>query len=315
MRGSSRTSFGIPVKKSSDLRIIVLGAAAGGGLPQWNCGCLNCTMARDPGSALKPQSQSSLAVSLDGEAWAVFNASPDIRQQIQDNRLLQPRRLRHTPIKSVVLTNGDIDHLAGLLVLREKQPFTVFSTRSVGEIIAENSIFGVLDPELVSRKSVMIEEAFFPLPGLEARLFAVPGKVPLFLEEDEPDLNVEGENTVGIELRAGSERVYYIPGCGMMNADLGARLRDADALFFDGTLFTDREMIATGTGRKTGRRMGHMPITGEGGSLDALDALNIRRKVYIHINNTNPIWRAGPERAAVESRGFEVGFDGMEVRL
>lgn len=272
-------------------------------------------MARDPGSALKPQSQSSLAVSLDGEAWAVFNASPDIRQQIEDNRLLQPRRLRHSPIKSVVLTNGDIDHLAGLLVLREKQPFTVFSTGSVGEIIAENPVFGVLDPDVVTRRRVEIEEAFFPLPDLEARLFAVPGKVPLFLEDDEPDLNVEGENTVGIELRAGSKRVYYVPGCGAINAGLGARLRDADALFFDGTLFTDREMIATGTGRKTGRRMGHMPIAGEGGSLDALDGLNIRRKVYIHINNTNPIWRAGPERAAVESRGFEVGCDGMEVSL
>ncbi|MBB4187185.1 pyrroloquinoline quinone biosynthesis protein B [Sinorhizobium terangae] len=303
------------MKKSSDVRIIVLGSAAGGGLPQWNCGCLNCTMARDPGSALKPQTQSSLAVSLDGEAWAVFNASPDIRQQIEHNRLLQPRRLRHSPIKSVVLTNGDIDHLAGLLVLREKQPFTVFSTCSVGEIIAENPVFRVLDPELVSRRSVEIEEAFFPLPDLEARLFTVPGKVPLFLEEDEPDLNVEGENTVGIELKAGSKRVYYIPGCGVMNAGLGARLADADALFFDGTLFTDREMIATGTGRKTGRRMGHMPISGEGGSLDILDGLNIRRKVYIHINNTNPIWRPGPERTAVESRGFEVGFDGMEVSL
>ncbi|MBP1888044.1 pyrroloquinoline quinone biosynthesis protein PqqB [Sinorhizobium mexicanum] len=303
------------MKKSSDLRIIVLGAAAGGGLPQWNCGCLNCTMARDPGSAVRPQSQSSLAVSLDGEAWAVFNASPDIRQQIEDNRLLQPRRLRHTPIKSVVLTNGDIDHLAGLLVLREKQPLTVFSTSSVGEIIADNPVFGVLDPDLVARRSVVIEEAFSPLPDLEARLFAVPGKVPLFLEEGEPDLNVEGENTVGIELRAGNERVYYIPGCAMINDALAARLRDADALFFDGTLFTDREMIATGTGRKTGRRMGHMPISGDGGSLDALEGLNIRRKVYIHINNTNPIWRAGPERAAVENRGFEVGFDGMEIRL
>ncbi|MCA1443419.1 pyrroloquinoline quinone biosynthesis protein PqqB [Ensifer sp. IC4062] len=303
------------MKKSSDLRIIVLGAAAGGGLPQWNCGCLNCTMARDPGSALKPQSQSSLAVSLDGESWAVFNASPDIRQQIEHNRLLQPRRLRHSPIKSVVLTNGDIDHLAGLLVLREKQPFSVFSTGSVGEIIAENPVFGVLDPDLVSRKGVEIEEPFFPLPDLEARLFAVPGKVPLFLEEDEPDLNVESENTVGIELKAGSKRVYYIPGCGLMNSGLGERLAGADALFFDGTLFTDREMIATGTGRKTGRRMGHMPIAGEGGSLDALDGLNIRRKIYVHINNTNPIWRPGPERTTVESRGFEVGFDGMEVSL
>ncbi|MCA1370144.1 pyrroloquinoline quinone biosynthesis protein PqqB [Bradyrhizobium sp. BRP14] len=303
------------MRKTSDLRIIVLGAAAGGGLPQWNCGCPNCSMARDPASDLKPQSQSSLAVSLDGEAWAVLNASPDIRQQIQDNRPLQPRRLRHSPIKSMVLTNGDIDHLAGLLVLREKQAFTLFATGAVNQIIAENSIFGVLDPELVSGESVAIEEPFSPLPGLDARLFSVPGKVPLFLEQGEPALNVEGENTVGIELRAGSKRVYYVPGCAMMTDALAQRLRGADAVFFDGTLFSDDEMIATGTGYKTGRRMGHMPIAGEGGSLDALAHLNVGKKVYVHINNTNPIWRAGTERAYVESHGFEVGFDGMEIQL
>ncbi len=303
------------MKRKSDLRVIIMGAAAGGGLPQWNCGCLNCAMAREQASSLRPQTQSSIAASVDGETWAVFNASPDIRQQIQANRPLQPRRLRHSPISSVVLTNGDIDHLAGLLVLREKQPFTLFSTGAVGRIIAENSIFGVLDAELVARRTVAIEEPFSPLPGLEARLFAVPGKVPLFLENGEPDLNVEGENTVGVELRAGSRRVYYIPGCGMLNDALAARLRDADALFFDGTLFRDDEMIVTGTGHKTGRRMGHMPIAGEGGSLDALGDLDIRRKIYVHINNTNPIWRAGAERERVEGRGFEVGFDGMEVRL
>jgi pyrroloquinoline quinone biosynthesis protein B len=293
----------------------VLGAAAGGGLPQWNCGCLNCAMARDPASPLKPQTQSSLAVSLDGEAWVVFNASPDIRQQIEHNRSLQPRRLRHSPISSVVLTNGDIDHLAGLLVLREKQPFTVYSTGAVAGIIADNPIFGVLDAELVSRQRVAIEEAFSPLPGLEVRLFPVPGKVPLFLEDGEPELDVEGEQTVGVELKAGAKRVYYIPGCGMLSDALGARLRDADALFFDGTLFRDNEMIATGTGQKTGRRMGHMPIDGDGGSLEALAELNIPRKIYVHINNTNPIWRAGSERERVGGRGFEVGFDGMEVHL
>ncbi|HXV31243.1 MAG TPA: pyrroloquinoline quinone biosynthesis protein PqqB [Sinorhizobium sp.] len=303
------------MNEKSDLRIIVLGAAAGGGLPQWNCGCVNCSMARDAASGLRPQSQSSLAVSLDGEAWAVFNASPDIRQQVDGTRALQPRRLRHSPIESVVLTNGDIDHLAGLLVLREKQAFTVFSTGAVARIIADNPVFRVLDPDRVSKRVVALEEAFFPLPGLEARLFAVPGKVPLFLEEGDPALGVEGEETVGLELQTAARRVYYIPGCGMLSDALAARLGDADALFFDGTLFRDDEMIASGTGTKTGRRMGHMPIDGEGGSLDALAGLNIRRKVYVHINNTNPIWRAGPERARVEGRGIEVGFDGMEVRL
>lgn len=303
------------MKNTSDLRIVVLGAAAGGGLPQWNCGCRNCAAARDPGSSLRAQTQSSLAVSLDGEAWAIFNASPDIRQQIQDNRALQPRRLRHSPINSVVLTNGDIDHLAGLLVLREKQPFTVFSTGAVAEVIADNPVFGVLDPGLVSKRVVAIEEPFFPLPGLEARLFAVPGKVPLFLEDGDPELEVEGEQTVGLELRADGKRLYYIPGCGALSDRLVARLEGADALFFDGTLFSDDEMITAGVGQKTGRRMGHMPIAGEDGSLKALGPLKVPRKIYVHINNTNPIWQAGPERASAEGHGFEVGYDGMEIRL
>ncbi|MEY9536279.1 pyrroloquinoline quinone biosynthesis protein PqqB [Sinorhizobium fredii] len=303
------------MKNTSDLRVVVLGAAAGGGLPQWNCGCRNCSAAREPGSSLRPQTQSSLAVSLDGEAWAIFNASPDIRQQIQDNRALQPRRLRHSPINSLVLTNGDIDHLAGLLVLREKQPFTVFATGAVAEVIADNPVFGVLDPGLVSTRVVAIEEPFFPLPGLEARLLAVPGKVPLFLEDGDPELEVEGEQTVGLELRADGKRLYYIPGCGALSDRLVARLEGADALFFDGTLFSDDEMIAAGVGQKTGRRMGHMPIAGEDGSLKALGPLKVPRKIYVHINNTNPIWQAGPEREQVEGHGFEVGFDGMEIRL
>jgi pyrroloquinoline quinone biosynthesis protein B len=303
------------MKKTSDLRILVLGAAAGGGLPQWNCACPNCVAARDPGSGVRPQTQSSLAVTLDGEAWAIFNASPDLRQQVQDNSALQPRRLRGTPIKSVVLTNGDVDHLVGLLVLREKQPFAIYSTSAVAQVIDDNSVFRVLDPELVSRSITALEEPFFPLPGLKALFFAVPGKVPLYLEEGEPELDTESEQTVGIELSAGTKRFYYIPGCGMVQDNLAARVENADALFFDGTLFRDDEMIAAGAGQKTGRRMGHMSISGEGGSLEALGSLRIKRKIYVHINNTNPIWQPGPERAEVEGRGFEIGFDGMEICL
>lgn len=303
------------MKKMSDLRIVVLGAAAGGGLPQWNCGCPNCLTARDPDSGLRPQTQSSLAVTLDGEAWTIFNASPDLRQQLHDTRSLRPLGLRDTPVRSVVLTNGDIDHLAGLLVLREKQRFTLYATGAVARTIDDNPVFRVLDPALVTRNIVALEEPFFPLPELEARLFCVPGKVPLYLEDGEPDVDIEGEQTVGLELRVGTRRAYYIPGCGTVPEGLKARIQNADALFFDGTLFRDEEMIATGTGRKTGRRMGHIPIGGENGSLEALGPLGIGRKIYVHINNTNPIWRSGPERDAVEQVGFEVGYDGMEIRL
>lgn len=297
------------------LRALVLGAAAGGGLPQWNCGCGNCTLARDRDSGLLPQTQSSLAVSIDGKAWAVLNASPDIRLQIEQNRVLHPRTLRDSPIRSVLLTNGDIDHIAGLLILREKQAFDVFMTAALMDILDANPIFQALDPGFVARKTIALEQPFPLLPGLQARLFAVPGKVPLFLENGEPELGVEGEQTVGVELIAEGVRVFYIPGCGFISDQLANRIAGADGLFFDGTVFTDDEMITSGTGVKTGRRMGHMPISGEGGSLEALRAIDGGKKVYIHINNTNPIWRRGPERDAVEAAGLEIGFDGMEIRF
>lgn len=298
---------------SSGFRGLVLGAAAGGGLPQWNCGCQNCRLARDPASGVRPQSQSSLAVSLDGRSWAVLNASPDIRQQIIDNSALHPKALRDSPIKSVLITNGDIDHLAGLLILREKQPLEIFVTAAIAEIIDDNPVFRALDPAFVKRHTITLEQPFSLLPGVEARLFAVPGKVPLFMENGEPELQLEGEKTVGVELIGGGKRVYYIPGCAHINDRLIARIDGADALFFDGTVFTDDEMITLGVGQKTGQRMGHMAISGPDGSFAALSKLDIAKKIYVHINNTNPIWRAGPERDMLEASGFRIGHDGMEI--
>lgn len=296
-------------------RALVLGAAAGGGLPQWNCGCRNCMAARDPFSGVKPQTQSSVAVSADGKSWALLNASPDIRQQIERNSQLHPRALRDTPIASVLVTNGDIDHIAGLLVLREKQAFDLIATAALQEVIEANAMFRALDPEFVKRRTVALEETFTLVEGIEARLFAVPGKVPLFLEDGEPDTRLEGEQTVGVEMQCGETRAYYVPGCGAMTGKLAARLNGAGLVFFDGTVFRDDEMITTGTGRKTGRRMGHMAMEGPEGSVAALRGLDIGRKIFVHINNTNPVWRTGAERASVEEAGFEIAQDGMEVVL
>lgn len=299
----------------SGIRFIILGAAAGGGLPQWNCNCANCAAARDPASGFKPQTQSSLAVSVDGESWAVFNASPDIRQQILETPALHPKTLRHSPIESIVITNADVDHIGGLLTVREKQPFTLYSTSAIGRVLDDNPVFRVLDPDYVSRRAIRLDEQFSPVDGLEARIFAVPGKVALFLEEGEPELGLEGEQTVGIEFISGKRRAYYIPGCATLPDWLAERIRGADLVFFDGTVFTDDEMITVGTGIKTGQRMGHMAISGPDGSLAHLSGLDIGRMVYVHINNTNPIWRNGPERAAVEAAGMAVGHDGMEIDL
>ncbi len=299
----------------TSLRFIVLGAAAGGGLPQWNCNCANCAAARDPSSGLKPQTQSSLAVSVDGERWAVFNASPDIRQQILQTPALHPKALRHSPIESIVITNADVDHIGGLLTVREKQPFSLYTTSAIGRVLDDNPIFRVLDPDHVRRRTIRLDEQFEPLAGVEARIFAVPGKVALFLEEGEPELGLEGEQTIGIEFLAGEKRAYYIPGCATLPDWLTERIRGADLVFFDGTVFTDDEMITAGTGIKTGQRMGHMAISGEDGSLARLASLDIGRLIYVHINNTNPVWRNGPERAAVEAAGMAVAHDGMEISL
>ncbi|MGI2035613.1 pyrroloquinoline quinone biosynthesis protein PqqB [Rhizobium panacihumi] len=299
--------------EKASLRFLVLGAAAGGGLPQWNCGCPNCAAARQ--GKLTPQTQSSLAVSVDGQSWLVLNASPDIRAQLERNPALWPAGLRGSPIAAVLPTNGDIDHVAGLLTLREKQEFSLYATSALLQTLSDNPIFNVLDPACVTQRKIALDAPFFPLPQLETRLFAVPGKVPLYLEKGEPQLGTEGEQTIGVEFRVGALRAYYIPGCGDVTAALAQRIDGADLLLFDGTVWHDDEMIRLGVGIKTGRRMGHVPISGEGGSLEALSALSIRRRVFVHINNTNPIWRAGPERAALEAKGFEVGHDEMEISL
>jgi len=296
------------------LRAVVLGAAAGGGLPQWNCGCKNCAAARR--GEIPAQSQSSVAVSADGRNWTVLNASPDIGRQLMMAPALHPTGPREMPLRSVVLTNGDIDHVAGLLTLREKQAFTLWMTPEIARVIAANPIFDALDRQLVARRPVALEEAFEPAPGLTARLFAVPGKVPLYLEGDEAGLvtDLEGEQTVGVELGAGGARACYIPGCARMTPALRARLDGADLVFFDGTMWRDDEMIRLGLGHKTGARMGHMSMDGDTGSIAAFRDIPVGRKVFVHMNNSNPVLDPrSAERRAVEAAGWTVGQDGMEI--
>lgn len=298
------------------LRALILGTAAGGGLPQWNCGCRNCVLARELGSGINPQTQSSLAVSADGEHWAILNTSPDIRQQMTAHEALHPKFVRHTPISSVLLTNGDIDHIAGLLILREKQGFTVFLTAAIMEVIEQNPIFNALDRDHVTFTTIALNEPFELAPRLQAELFSVPGKVPLFMEGETVDTKLEGDQTVGVRLTAGGKTAFYIPGCAAMTPALEARLKGAEIVFFDGTVFENEELISTKTGQKTGARMGHMAMSGEDGSIAAFEKLNVAHSIFVHINNTNPVWdKDSPERATVEAAGWVVGHDGMEVTL
>ena len=293
-------------------RAHILGAAAGGGLPQWNCGCRNCTLAR--AGEIPSQTQSSLAVSADGHSWAILNASPDIRHQLSCTPALYPTGLRDCPLRAVLVTNGDIDHVAGLLTLREMQEFTLFATSGIHDVLAQNPVFDALNANVVTRRAIDLDRPFELLPGVTATLFPVPGKVPLYMEGETVQTDVIGDQTVGVELTSGDTRALYIPGCAMLTDDLRARLRGADLLFFDGTLWRDDEMITEGLGRKTGQRMGHMSMSGPDGSLTAFDGLDIARKIFVHMNNTNPVLRpASKERASAEAAGWTIGQDGMEI--
>lgn len=290
------------------LRARILGAAAGGGLPQWNCGCENCRLAR--AGTIPSLTQSSLAVTGNGRDWAVLNASPDIRAQLADAPPLHPTGLRESPVRAVLLTNGDIDHVAGLLTLREKQAFTLYATAEIHAVLAANPVFEALDPGLVRRVAVALGQTFALVPGVMAELFAVPGKVPLYLEGETVLTGVEGEQTVGVVL---NRTAYYIPGCAAMTPALAERVRGAQLVFFDGTLWSDDEMPRAGLGQKSGRRMGHIAMSGPEGSIAAFAALRVARKVFIHMNNTNPVLRPGSdERQEAEAAGWTIGQDGNE---
>ena len=300
------------------LSAIILGSAAGGGFPQWNCACDVCRLAWDGDPRVKLRTQASLAVTTGPVAdqhFALINASPDLRAQILATPPLQPHGLRSSPITAVVLTGGEVDQVAGLLTLRERGTFSLFGTETTLKTLSGNSIFDALVPEVVRRKAIRPGTSFYLPNGIEAELFLVPGKAPLYLEGEDPELAAESEANVGIELRAGGARLIFIPGAAKLTDAMTQRLRDADVVLFDGTLFDDDEMIASRTGTKTGRRMGHMPVGGSDGALAALAGL-ARRRILIHINNTNPILIQGsPQRRAVEAAGFEVAEDGMRIEL
>ena len=223
--------------------------------------------------------------------------------------------LRVSPIESVILTGAEIDQIAGLLTLRERQTLVIYGTGETLGVLDQNPVFDVLAPETVDRRAIEIGTVFHPCEGLDAELFVVPGKVPLYLEGEHLDLARDTDTNVGVEICAGGARLAFVPGAASLTPELKQRLAGCDVIMFDGTLFTDDEMMRTGTGSKTGRRMGHMPIDGPDGSLAALADIPGRR-IYLHINNTNPILVKGtPERLRVEAAGWEVAEDGLQVVL
>lgn len=308
--------------------IKVLGSAAGGGLPQINCNCRNCTGVRRGERGLTARSQSSVAVSADGRRWVLLNASPDLRQQVAATPELMPgheRGPRHSPLEAVALTNGDLDHVAGLLSLREGIPFAIYASAEVLAALDANSVFNALDRGIVPRVAianggpVRLGTSHDGL-GLLLEAFPVPGKVALYLEDTAagPNFGTREGDTLGFKIidAATGTSFFFIPGCAAVDANLAARLRGAELVLFDGTLYTDNEMVTQGLSAKTGKRMGHISMSGPDGSMAAFASLDVRRRVYVHMNNSNPALREGsPERRAVEAAGWEVAFDGMEIRL
>jgi len=309
--------------------IRVLGAAAGGGYPQWNCNHPNSRLARKKNPHAIARTQSSVAISLDKKKWFILNASPDLREQLWQNPELMPTDsdpLRYSPIMGVFLTNADVDHTAGLINLRESQAFNLYATERVLGVLNSNSIFNVLNPKFVNKIPVKLDTSLNLLnadkteSGIEVKAFSVPGKVALWLEDENkgPNFGSVEEDTIALEIssKKDNSKFFYIPACANLPVWLKEKLYNTDLLFFDGTLWTDNEMIEQKVGIKTGKRMGHISMSGDDGSLQAFENINIKRKIFIHINTTNPaLIDNSQERYLLEKAGWEVAYDTMEVKI
>ena len=309
------------------LKILILGSAAGGGSPQWNCNSEVSKAVRNNLPGTSPRTQSSIVVTSNNQDWALFNASPDLGSQILNNKQMHPQKdLRHSPISSVVLTNGDVDHVAGLLTLRERQNLSVYAHKRVHSVLKDNSIFNVLNPDYVDRRELKMNENFSLKDkngseiGINIEAFEVPGKIALWLEDESKgkDFGTKDGDTIGLKIFSENYDKYffYIPACAKMTEELANRISGAEVVLFDGTLWTNEEMATSKVGEKTGQRMGHMNNSGKDGSIEAFKNLNIKRKIFIHINTTNPILLGdSDERKIVEENNWEVSYDGMEINL
>jgi pyrroloquinoline quinone biosynthesis protein B len=297
------------------LRARVLGSAAGGGLPQWNCGCPQCARARAGHPDVSPRSQPSLAVSADGRRWSMLNASPDVRDQLARFPGLHPRPgTRDVPLDTVVVTNPDLDHVLGLLVMREALPHRIVSTPWVRDVVLRhNAVFRLLEPAWgVARLDQPV-----PLDregALEARLFPVPGKVPTWAATL---ASHHAEATAGVrvtDLRTG-RRLVYAPGIQSLDPGTLAELEAAQVVFADGTFFRADELARLRPGAPDAHAMGHAPISGARGTLQQLAGLRAR-VFYTHLNNTNPAHDAGSEAAAeIRRAGVGIATDGMEIEV
>ncbi len=304
------------------MKIRVLGSAAGGGFPQWNCNCDNCRGQRNGSLNVDSRTQSSIAVSADGVDWVLFNASPDVRQQIIDFPALQPDRARRdTGIASIILMDSQIDHTSGLLFLRESHhPLRIYCSDMVFEDLSSGfPVFKMLEHYCgVDRTAIPIDGQPFKVTGggeLEFRGYNLSSKAPPYSpHRNDPH---PGDN-IGISVRdpASGKQVFYAPGLGAVEDHLRPVMSESDCLLVDGTFWTEDEMIRREVGKKMAADMGHMAQSGDNGMLSTLSAFDAERKILIHINNTNPMLvNDSSQRAEVEGAGIEIAYDGMEISL
>ncbi len=309
------------------MRIKVLGSAAGGGFPQWNCGCSNCHGLRQGTLRGKARSQAQLAVSGDCKAWFLLNASPDLRIQIEANTELHPAGgQRHSPISGVVLSSGDLDNVLGLLLLREFQPLHIYSTAAIRKIVSQdNSFFRLLERVPGQAKWAEIRPgAVFELKSgeqsgscaIRCRALALPGPYPAYAQANGRSELAAEEAVVALTLESGGRKMVFAPALPALTDELQAKIADCDLLFADGTFWADDELRRIRGGGPTAREMGHLPVGGPGGSLEQLARLRGPRKIFIHINNTNPLLdEDSPQYAQAREAGWEIAEDGWELQL
>jgi pyrroloquinoline quinone biosynthesis protein B len=298
------------------VRIRILGSAAGGGFPQWNCRCETCAAARE-GVRARPRTQSSLAIRGDEGPWFLVNASPDARQQLEALMPIQVDGVRVPPIAGVLLTDAEIDHTAGLLLLRESQaPVVVFGAEGVERALRQGyPVLAMLERYCGAEWQTLEPEEPRPLEGssLSVEPFAAGGDAPRYLSGSDVELEASG---FVFRDRVSGGVVSYVPGLGRLDDSVLARFSASDVVLVDGTFWRDDELVSLGISERSARDMGHVPLSGPGGTLEALASLDGPRKLLVHINNTNPILlEDSPERQAVLRAGVEVTYDGLEIDL
>ena len=303
------------------MQVRVLGSAAGGGLPQWNCSCPNCSRARKGDSSVKPRTQAQVAWTAIPGQWTLLNASPDLRVQIESSPDLCPRgEGRHSPITDIILTGAEVDQMLGLLLLREFHSYRVHATAAVHKILMEdNSVFGVLAriTEQVRWHDIPLDDAF-TAGGVRVQALPLAGRFPRFVSASRVSEFNPAEAVLGflVSMESAGGSLAFLPNSGPVTDALLERLQDYDVVFFDGTFWTDEEPLSIPGISRSALQMGHLPISGAGGSLERFSRLQRQRKIYIHINNTNPILdEDSPENRIVRESGWEVAWDGMEIAL